>query len=131
MSTSAQVLVLLNERRHSAGLIGLRRDLVLASLARIHIRDMRSKGFFAHDDPQGQTFFERLAYLHRRAIGEIQAYGTGGYGSPAGLMSLWLSSPEHKRIILTPEFRRVGCSVIAGPFLGQSGVSLAVCDFSS
>ena len=128
---SAQILNLLNQRRARYHLVPLKRDLVLASLARGHNRDERSKGFFAHDDPQGQTFFERLAYLHRSLIGEVIAYGSGGFGTPKGLVSLWMASPEHRRIILTPGMRRIGISVITGPFLGQSGISLATADLSS
>jgi uncharacterized protein YkwD len=128
---SAQVLNLLNQRRARYHLVPLRRDLVLASLARIHVRDMRHDGFFAHDNPQGATFFERLAYLHRRLIGEVMAYGSGGFGTAKGLVSLWMASPGHRRVILTPGMRRVGISVIRGPFLVHDGITLAVADFSS
>ncbi len=92
---------------------------------------MRREGFFAHDNPQGMTFFERVAYLHRRMTGEVEAYGSGGFGTPAGIVSLWMASPEHRRVILAPDARRVGISVITGPFLGQSGISLATADVSS
>jgi uncharacterized protein YkwD len=128
---AAEILVLLNQRRAKAHLAPLRRDLVLASLARIHNGDMRRDGFFAHDNPQGMTFFERLAYLHRRLVGEVLAYGSGGFGTAKGLVDLWMASPPHRRVILTPGMRRVGISVIRGPFLGQPSISLATADFSS
>jgi uncharacterized protein YkwD len=128
---AAQVLVLLNQRRAKAGLKPLRRDLVLAALARSHNQTMRRDGFFAHDDPQGQTFFERLAYLHRSLIGETLAYGSGGFGTPKGIVSLWMASPPHRRVILTPGMRRVGISIITGRFLGNAGISLATADYSS
>jgi uncharacterized protein YkwD len=131
VTPAAQILVLLNARRANAGLKPLRRDTVLASLARFHNRDMRSEGYFAHDAPQGQTFFERLAYLHRSLIGEVLAYGTVGFSTPKGLVSLWMASPGHKRVILTPGMKRIGISVICGRFLNQPGVCLSTADLSS
>lgn len=128
---AGQILKLLNERRVELGYVALRRDLVLASLARGHVKNMRRRGFFGHDDPLGQTFRERLAYLKRGRVGEVLAYGSGGFSTPTGLVDLWMSSPAHQRVILTAQFRRVGISVICGPFLGQARVCLATADFSS
>lgn len=128
---AARILTMFNARRARAGLRPLQRDLVLASLARIHNRDMLRDDFFAHDAPTGPTFAERLAYLDRRVIAEVIAYGTGGFATAAGFVSLWMASPEHKRIILTPELRRVGISVLGGRFQGQASARVATADFSS
>ena len=125
------ILRLLNARRAAAHLTPLVRDRVLASLAHIHNLDMLREDFFAHDDPTGATFAERLFYLHRPLIGETIAWGTGGFASPAGVVSLWMNSPEHKRIILTAGMRRVGISEMSGRFQGQTGASVATADFSS
>lgn len=130
-SPASRILILLNERRAAHHLAPLKRDVVLASLARMHNRDMLRGDFFAHDHPQGQTFAERLAYLHRRAIGEVIAWGTGGFSTPEGFVSLWMASPPHRRIILTPEFRRVGLSVLGGSFQGQRLARVATGDFST
>lgn len=128
---AGQILTLINQHRARLRLAPLRSDRILASLARIHNKDMRRDGFFAHDHPQGMTFQERLAYLHRRSIGEVLAYGTGGFATAKGLVSLWFASPPHRRVLLDPSMRRIGISVITGPYLGQTGVSLATADTSS
>ena len=128
---AAAIVRLLNARRAAAHLEPLRVDGVLSSLARIHNRDELRGDFFAHDAPTGQTFAERLAYLHRREIGEVLAWGTGGFATPAGIVSLWMASPEHRRIILTPELRRVGVSVLAGRFQGERSARVATADFST
>jgi uncharacterized protein YkwD len=128
----ARILVLFNARRKSHGLRALRLDLVLASLAAIHSRDQIRGDYFAHDEPHGQTFAERLAYLHRREVGEVIAWGTGGFSTAAGFVSLWMASPEHRRIILRPSLRRVGISVRqGGPYQGQSSARVATADFST
>ena len=126
-----QVLVLINQRRARLHLAPLRRDVILSSLARIHNHDEIRQGFFAHDNPQGMTFFERLAYLHRRSIGEVLAYGTGGLGTARGLVSVWFASPPHRHVLLNPGMRRIGISVITGTFLDQPGVSLGTADLST
>lgn len=121
----------MNERRAAAHLPLLKRDAVLASLAHSHNHDMLAGDFFAHDAPLGQTFAERLAYLHRRRIGEVIAWGTGGFATASGLVSLWMSSAPHRRIILTAAFRRVGVSVLGGRFQGQAAARVATADFST
>lgn len=128
---AARILELLNQRRAAAHLAPLKRDLVLASLARTHNRDMLRSDYFAHDAPQGQTFAERLAYLHRRQVGEVIAWGTGGFSTPRGIVSLWMASPPHRRVILTPELRRVGISVLGGRFQGSDAARVATADFST
>lgn len=104
---------------------------MLASWARIHNHDMLAGDFFAHDAPTGQTFAERLAYLKRRLIGETIAWGTGSFATPQGIVSLWMASPPHRRIILTRAFRRVGISILGGRFQGQSKARVATADFST
>lgn len=128
---AAGILPLINARRAKLHLVPLRADRVLASLARIHNQDERREGFYAHDNPRGQTFLERVAWLHRRVVGEVIAYGSGGWGTAKGIVALWFASPEHKRVLLEPAMRRIGISVIPGPFLGGPSVQLAAADLTS
>ena len=131
VAAQSHVLTLLNARRAAAHLAPLRLDGVLSSLAAIHSRDEIRGGWFAHDDPQGMTFAERMAYLHRRVVAEVLAYGTASFGTAQGLVSLWMGSPIHRRIILNPALRRVGIAVITGSFQGQRAAQVATVDLSS
>lgn len=129
-SPARQILALINQRRAKLHLAPLKRDVVLASLAHIHSHDMIVLDEFSHDKPQ--LFTERLAFLHRRLVGEVIAFGTGGYATPAGIVSLWFSSPEHKRILLTPAMRRIGISIpVARLFQGQTHAAVATADLSN
>lgn len=120
-----------NRIRLRAGMAPFHRDTALDALARIHNRDELRDGFFAHDHPQGPTFQQRLHYLQRKLIGENIAWGTANFALAGGIVSLWMASPGHRANILRPAFRRVGCSVVRGRFMGQDHAAVSTCDYSS
>lgn len=122
----------INQERAARGLHLLRQDVILASLAAIHTRDELAGDYFAHDAPQGMTFGERVSYLHRSHVGEVLAWGDGMFGTSRGILSLWLNSAEHRRIILDPRMRRIGIAVLkGGPYRGQSSAIVATGELSS
>jgi uncharacterized protein YkwD len=126
-----QVVRLFNQQRASHGLAPLKADARLGRAADAHSADMLRHGYFAHDDAHG-TWDERIRrYVTRREVGEILAFGSGEYATPAEMVRTWMQSPEHRSIILTPDLRRVGLGVVTGTFEGQDAVSLATADFSS
>jgi uncharacterized protein YkwD len=127
----AQVVVLFNQRRASRGLAPLKVDARLAQAAEAHSADMLRHGYFAHDDARGTWDARIRRYVKRSEVGEILSFGSGEYATPAGMVQTWMQSPEHRTIILTPEFRRVGLGVATGTYKGQDSVSMATADFSS
>ncbi len=64
-------------------------------------------------------------------MGENIAWGTGKYGSPEGLVKLWMNSPAHRKIILTRSLKRVGLGVAIGTFDGSPGAAMATADFAA
>ena len=96
-----------------------------------HSQDMLRRGYFAHDGPQGNWDVRIGRYVSRTLIGEILSEGSGEYATPGGMVKAWMHSPEHRRIILTPDLRLVGFGVATGTYQGQSGVAMATADFSS
>jgi uncharacterized protein YkwD len=129
-SSESRVLVLLNGFRHEHGLPALAASSALRSAAREHSADMLARGYFAHDAP-GETFGHRIRrHLASPLVGENIAWGTGRYGTPDGLVQLWMHSPEHRRIILMPSLHRVGLGVASGTFQGAPGAVMATADFS-
>lgn len=111
------MLDLVNRERVKVGLQPLAADKKLQEAARAHARDMFAKGYFAHDNPDGEDPFERLqrfniTYL---AAGENLALAPSVELAHIGLMN----SPEHKDNILYTEFGRLGVGVIDGGIYGK------------
>jgi uncharacterized protein YkwD len=130
-SSESQVLVLLNDVRHEHGLSALAGSAALRSAAREHSADMLKRGYFQHNSPN-ESFDKRIRrYLARPLVGENIAWGTGSYGTPAGLVKMWMHSPAHRHIILMPSLHRVGLGVATGSFQGADDAVMATADFSS
>jgi uncharacterized protein YkwD len=130
-TTQTQVLVLFNEQRAAHGLKPLTIDDKLTRAADSHSADMLNRGYFAHDGPREKWDVRVRRYVQRSLIGEILSEGSGYYATPAGMVHAWMHSPEHRRVILTPELRLVGLGVATGTYQGQDDVALATADFSS
>ena len=66
---------------------------------------------FSHT-PCGKPFRSAFAaYLDGATsyqIGENIAWGSGDYGTPRQTMNSWLHSADHRKNILTPDFRELG-----------------------
>ena len=129
-SSEGRVLVLLNGIRHAHGLSALLPSTALRGAAREHSSDMLEHGYFRHDSTT-ETFDKRIRrHLASPLVGENIAWGTGSYGTPAGLVSLWMHSPEHRHIILMPTLHRIGLGIATGSFKGVPGAVMATADFA-
>jgi uncharacterized protein YkwD len=130
-TSESRVLVLLNDIRHEHGLSAFTASRALRGSARTHSADMIARDYFEHNSPD-ETFGSRIRrYLKSPLVGEDIAWGTGSYGTPEGLVSLWMHSPTHRHIILMPSLRRIGLGVAMGTFQGNAGAVMATADFSS
>jgi uncharacterized protein YkwD len=130
-SSESRVVALLNDIRAQHGLAKLRTSAALRGAARSHSADMLRRGYFEHDGPSESWDKRVRRYLKSSLVGENIAWGTGRYGSPEGIVSLWMHSPPHRRIILMPGLRRVGLGVATGSFKGAPGAVMATADFSA
>jgi uncharacterized protein YkwD len=130
-STESQVLRLLNGIRHEHGLSTLTSSVALRNAARSHSSDMLKRGYFEHNSPN-ETFDKRIhRYLKSPLVGENIAWGTGQYGTPQGIVTLWMHSPSHRHIILMSSLHRVGLGIARGSFEGAEGAVMTTADFSS
>ena len=130
-STERSVLALLNDIRHEHGLPAFVASNALRGAAREHSSDMLSRGYFEHDSSK-ESFDRRIRrFLKSPLVGENIAWGTGKYASAEGIVSLWMHSPPHRRIILMSSLRRVGLGVATGSFQGNPGAVMATADFSA
>lgn len=101
-----QMLDLLNDERRRAGLSALVRDSTVDDVARAHSMDMLQRGYFAHENPEGLSPFDRMrvAGIRFTAAGENLALAPTVVLAHQGLMD----SPGHRANILSPQYGRVG-----------------------
>jgi uncharacterized protein YkwD len=124
----------INRVRHAHGLRPVVPSPRLHRAARTHSADMLARGYFAHTSPTGSTLLDRIVHSGFITIGawqagETLAWGTGTYGSPAGVINMWMHSPEHRAIVLSPAFRFVGIGRAQGTFLGHPGADIWTADW--
>lgn len=116
-SWGLEVLELVNAERQKNGHMPLKWDDSLAQLAEEHCRDMIERNFFAHDNPDGETPFDRMknAGLSYWSAGENIA---AGQASPEAVVEAWLNSPGHRQNILNEDFEYMGVSAVKGGHYG-------------
>ena len=113
-----EVLKLTNDERVMRGLNPLKWNDELAALAMMHCEDMINRSFFAHNNPDGLTPFDRMknAGISYYAAGENIA---AGQYSPKAAVEAWMNSEGHRENILNPDFKCLGVSVVKG---GKYGI---------
>lgn len=116
-SSETEMLALLNQERAKEGLKPLNLDAEMRAVARAHGRDMFARGYFSHDNPDGENPFDRIqkAQIVYLTAGENLALAPTVELAHVGLMN----SPKHKENILYPEFGSVGIGVIDGGIYGK------------
>jgi uncharacterized protein YkwD len=126
-----QVLSLLNGIRTQHGLSRFAASTALHDAARAHSDDMIHRDYFDHDSPD-QAWDVRVGhYVESSLLGEDIAWGTGDYGTPAGIVSQWMHSAPHRHIILMAGLHRIGLGISTGTFDGTPGAVMATADFSA
>ena len=100
---------LLNSDRARYGLAPLVIDPELCRIARIKSQDMRDNQYFAHTSPtygDVRSMLRRFGYAYRAAGENIAHHATVEKAQAA-----FLSSPGHRKIILSSAYTRVGLGV--------------------
>ena len=124
----------INDVRRAHGLRPVAASPRLHWAARHHSNDMVVHHYFAHTSPYGSTLYGRimssgfLTYGYWEA-GETLAWGTGFDGTPAGVVQMWMHSPEHRAILLSPLFRFVGIGRAQGTFMGHAHAAVWTADW--
>ena len=110
----------INAARAEHRLAPLRLSPALGRAAVSHTVDMAVRGFFSHRSHEGTPAWLRLtrfytpAGFRRWRIGEALLWHTGVL-SPATAVRDWLASPEHRAVLLAPDFREIGVSAVHAP----------------
>ena len=89
---------LMNEHRVTVGCAPLAWNAGVAEVAEAHSQDMIDRSFFAHDNPDGDSPFQRLqdAGIDYSRAAENIAYG---YPTAEAVLDGWLNSSGHRRNI--------------------------------
>ncbi|MBP2652720.1 MAG: SCP-like extracellular [Firmicutes bacterium] len=108
-SEEQQALALLNADRAANGLPALKLNSQLTALAESYVKDMISRGFFAHNNPEGLSPFDRMrqAGISYRYAGENLAINASVTGAESALMN----SSGHRANILNANYTQVGIGV--------------------
>jgi uncharacterized protein YkwD len=118
--------------RHQENLSGLHTSKRLRASSARKARDIRHCGQFSHYACRRNAFYweQRFGYFRGSfGAGENLALTYGADTTPHGTMELWLNSPEHRSVLLSPRFRNVGITLVTGPFDGNTGAHIWVAQF--
>jgi len=123
-SYEMQIVNLVNAQRVAHHMAEFRLNAKLMQAARAHSKDMAQRDYFAHNTLGRETWSRRIikcgyspSGCRMWSIGENIYRGTGLYADPhivvlgAGATAKgWMTSPPHRRVILTKSFRDIGIS---------------------
>jgi uncharacterized protein YkwD len=118
-ATEAGIIRALNHARASYGLPRLHTNRALARAADAHSRAMRRTNTIGHGDVAKRV----RRYVRTRKVGENIAWMDGC--SASAVVSMWLASAPHRKIMLSRSFKRIG--------VGRSGSQrcFVTADFAS
>ncbi|MBI4578050.1 MAG: CAP domain-containing protein [Planctomycetes bacterium] len=110
----AQVLKLVNDRRTWIGLNELTLNPVLSKMAEAYASDMIERDFFAHQNPNDPEDPGDRAIKAGYVFIEIGENLAAGQETAEQVVSEWMASPEHRDIILGPQWREMGVGIRIG-----------------
>jgi len=120
-----------NDVRGDHGLSPLRASSALNRAADSHSRDMLRHDFFDHTSSDGTPFDSRIRrYADARMVGENLAAIGRRHGGGRAVMRMWMQSPVHRAVLLSPDYRRIGIGRRWGT-LGTSHQAVVTADFAS
>jgi uncharacterized protein YkwD len=133
----AAIVAEINAARAEHGLARLRFSRPLRAAAASHTYDMARHGYFSHASRDGTSCFARMSRFYRssgrRELGETLLWYDGAVDA-ASIVHEWLTSPEHRAILLDPGCRELGIAAVhataaSGAFNGE--ITLVTADFGA
>jgi len=125
------VMVRINSLRRSRGLPLVSSHVRLLAAADYHSREMAAYRYIGHASATGWAWSARVrTFLRARRVGEVVGvlYRTYGIESRR-VLAAWMRSPSHRRVLLTPAWRRIG--VARRVRLGRTRLAFYTVDFST
>jgi uncharacterized protein YkwD len=135
-----QIIARVNTVRSQQGMPQLTLNAGLATAATEHSSEMATSGLFRHTSVDGDSFSARVmryypaAGYHSWAVGE-DLFWRSPDADAAAVVSAWLASASHRRILLDPRWREIGVSAVhatraPGDFLGREA-TIVTADFGA
>jgi Cysteine-rich secretory protein family len=134
-TVDAATLCLVDQVRIAHHLRPLRANHELHVVAALQVNCLVRWNYFADDCPSWQTPGALIAatpygaHAASLSIGQNLGWGTGLDTTPAEIVAAWMSSPEHRAIILTGAFNDAGVGVTpvvpSALGVGESGATYA------
>lgn len=103
----AETLALLQLERNGRRLPVLRVDSIAARVARAHAKDMCTRQYFAHKNPDGMQPWDRLRAARATFVAAAENIAKGQRTAVA-VHASWMSSPGHHDNRMNPSYTRVG-----------------------
>ena len=126
-----KVVRLVNRIRTHHGLRKLRASRTLAHAASDHTGDMLRADYLSHDSRDGTPMATRVRrYTGARWVGENIAVTSRRRGVARRVVRMWMASPSHRAVLLSPKSRRIGVGRKRGR-LGGAAFSVFTVDFAS
>ena len=130
--TERRVVKLVNRIRARHGLRRLKASRTLAHAASDHSGDMLRADYLSHNSSDGTPMATRVRrYTGARWVGENIAVTTSRRrGLARRVVRMWMASPPHRAVLLSPKSRRIGVGRERGR-LGGAAYSVFTVDFAS
>ncbi len=114
-----EMVRLLNAERAKAGLVAVRVDSRLMSIAGQRSADMAARQYFSHTQPDGRDVFDIIAAsgITWYGAGEIIAWNSGWptlAESAAAARNGWMASSGHRSIVMSGSYNYVGIGLAEG-----------------
>jgi len=101
---TAEILKAINAERSKKGLSPLRINQTLTKVALYKSSEMAEDNYYAHVSPAGEgveALFTRMGVSDWKGLGENLLRTTGSISAEKAV-AVWMQSPDHRAIILTP-----------------------------
>lgn len=118
---SKALISLANENRKEGDVAVLTENEVLTRAAQLKADDMASRGYFAHESPDGITpwyWLKEAGYVYQYA-GENLAVN---FDDSIAVDKAWMNSPTHRANILNQHFTEIGIAQATGMYKGKETV---------
>jgi len=115
------VVDMTNQERSSLGLGELKVDEALRKAAQAKADDMASKGYFAHQSPDGKNpwyWIDQTGYTYK-AAGENLAVN---FDYSKDIVNAWMNSPTHRANIVKAKYQEIGIGIAEGFYQGRPTV---------
>jgi len=131
-----QIVERINVERAQRGLAPLHLSRRLHAAANFHSYEMARGGFFSHVSLDGTSVSDRLARFYRSAgyrrweVAETLLWDSGAVDAAAAVRE-WLTSPEHRSILLDSGLREIGISAVHDGAFQGTAATLVTADFGA